>query len=639
MAKTPSICLLLVFCFLPSFCLCVDQSFVPIPEEDKHLYRIDLKKWYYPDEEARQRDLAELLRMKEQMASWKSDVGTKPEILLAAIELKARMGVLVDRLQAFGNLRFMINIEDELARKELQEGNDAFNGVNEATTFVDASVQALDEATLRNFFIAVPSLSIYEFQLKTWRRNKSHMPTEPVELALNSLASRLNPFDEEFYSIVINQSPDAILQVGDQLLKVTNAGQYNEILHLENRNLREAGFLKRMATYKAQKNLFAFALNEKMQSANSVANLRNFSSAMDASLFNIYLTPEVVDMVLKEFRDHSSLTLRFRKAECAYQQKVLGIKTIEPWDLEARPENAPEPRFAIVDAVRTVQEATKMFGPEYATELANVLEPRNGRLDIVAGPKRGAGDFTSAVYGQAYVLYMQGYNGYLTDVITLAHESAHVTHYRLLYQAGVPWYYGDGSRYITEGLAKVNELLVLDYLIKTAKTSSERLFYLRALNSKLASIKFAAMYWAAYATAFEMEVCRRIKAGNIKTPEEIHEVWAELGRLWIDDYDRFTDLKYTWADTHHFFDAPRAYSNYLFAWIFALAVYDRLQSDPAMAEKFVDLMKAGFSDEPSILLQKHLGVNLSDPDTVKRIFSVVEQRLAEFELQVLTDNK
>ena len=105
------------------------------------------------------------------------------------------------------------------------------------------------------------------------------------------------------------------------------------------------------------------------------------------------------------------------------------------------------------------------------------------------------------------------------------------------------------------------------------------------------------------------------------------------------EFDRFPDLKYTWADTHHFFDSPRYYSNYLFAWVFALAVYERFQTDPDAEEKFVGLMKTGFSEEPVVLLRTHLGIDLADPKLLDRMFSLVEKRVAEFEEQVLNDKK
>jgi oligoendopeptidase F len=226
---------------------------------------------------------------------------------------------------------------------------------------------------------------------------------------------------------------------------------------------------------------------------------------------------------------------------------------------------------------------------------------------------------------------MNGYNGYLSDVIMLGHESAHVVHASLLYKANVPWIYSDGARYFTEGFAKVNELLVLDYLLKNSRNESDRLFFLRELNSKLASVKFASMFWAAYATSFEVEAYRRAREGTLNKPEELHEIWAELGRRWVLDFDKYPDLKYTWAGTHHFFDAPRYYSNYLFAWLLAVTLYERFQSDPTSIDKYIALMKSGFPSEPANLLQKHLGIDLSDPKTLDRAFSLVEKQLNEFE--------
>jgi oligoendopeptidase F len=125
---------------------------------------------------------------------------------------------------------------------------------------------------------------------------------------------------------------------------------------------------------------------------------------------------------------------------------------------------------------------------------------------------------------------------------------------------------------------------------------------------------FWAAFWAAYATGFEVEAYRRAKEGTLKKPEELHEI-----------------RKYSWIGTHHFFDAARYYSNYLFAWLLAVTLYERFQSDPTSIDKYIGLMKAGFPDEPGNLLQDRLGINLSDPKTLERTFTVVEKHLSEFE--------
>ena len=608
-----------------------DPPFSPIPEADKSRYKFDLKKWFYADEAVRQNDVAELKQLTSQIVALKDEVSTRPAVLLAAIELKQRMGVIADKLRSYGGLRMAVDTNDSAARNEGEEAHDDFDA---DTVFVESAVQALDETTLNSFITQEPGLAQYEFLLRSWRRMKSHRASEPVEMALNKLSSALDPFGEPFRVSMIKRSPDALISVGGRMLNVTTPGEYAQILRSDDRATREAAFRQRMATYKAQGDLFAFGLYQKTVAANDVAEIHKFPNAIDEALFDYFLTPGTVDAVLKGFRDHADLSIRFQKAEKEYQSKVLGLTSAEPWDLEARPPELPEPRFTIVDASKAVQESTKLFGPDYSAQLKQLHDPGEGRLDIVSGPNRRGGDFTWGFWSPSWVLYMQGYTGYVTDAVTFAHESAHVVHYRMIYDQKVPWYFADGARYFTEGFAKINELLLLNHLVASAKTDVERLYFLRLLNSKLLSVKFTSMYWAAYATSFEVETYRRIKTGQVGKPEGIHEIWAEFGQLWTHDFDKFPDLKYTWADTPHFLSSPRVYSNYLFAWVISLSIYERLQADPAAAAQFVDLMKAGFPDEPAVLLRKYLNVDLTDPVALNRMFSFAEKQLVEFEQRV-----
>ena len=608
-----------------------DTPFVPIPEDQKPLYHFDLKKWFYASEAARQKDVKELKDLKEQVTALKPGVAQNPAKLLEAIELKQQMGIIANRLRAYGGLQYAVNTKDTAAK---DEGEAAEADFDATTRFVLIAVQDLEDITLKDFMARVPNLASYAFLLNKWRRDRPHTAPEAAETLLARLEPHLDPFTNDYYDRMLARTPDAMVTIGQRELNVMKAGAYAELLRLEDRKIRERAFLKRLAGSKNQADIYAFALFHKAQLANSVAEARHFDNAVDAALFEYYLKPKTVKVVLDAFRRHASLAIRFQKAERAYQSSLLQLNQVEPWDLEARPADMPEVRFVISDASASVIEATKVFGSKYHEELTKLHDPRNGRLDIVGDANRTNGDFTWGAYGPSWVFYMQGYGGYLTDVVTLAHESAHVVHNSLLYKAGVTWYYSDGARYFTEGFAKVNELLVLDQLAKAAKTQADRLFYMRELNSKLASVKFASMYWAAYATSFEMEVYRRVKSAELKTPDDIHGVWAEFGRLWMLDFDKFPDFQYTWIGTQHFFGSARYYSNYLFAWVLAVWVYERLQNVPDFGEKLVKLMEAGFTNEPAVLLRTHLGIDLADSSALERIFAMIEKRIAEFERQI-----
>ena len=602
------------------------ESFVPIQPASKSLYRFNFEKLFYANEEARQKDINEFQQLKTRFEGLKSTATSSATNLLEALDVYQKLGILRQRLQVYGELRYSVNINDTVSQREGQKISDDFD---ELEARLKIKVQALTDDQIQSFLKNNPALDVYRFLLQVWRRDQPHTGSEAQETLLAQLSDPLDPFGARFYNLM-GSHLNATVSVGNSKLNAVQPNEYNDILRSSDRSIRESGFRKRLEAYKDLGNLYSYALLEKIKSANKTSELHNFPDALAASLYSSYLRPEAVDAALKAFKDHASLTIRYQKAERLYQQKLLGLSHAQPWDLEMRPPQNPGPRFTISEASEVVLGATRMLKDDYQNELKALLDPANGRLDIVAGENRVAGDFSWGSYGP-WVFYMHGYNGYLEDVVTLGHESAHVVHADLVNKSNVPWIYSDGARYFTEGFAKVNELLVLDYLLKNSRSESDRLFYLREMNSKLASVKFASMFWAAYATSFEVEAYRRVKVGTLKKPEELHEIWAELGKQWVLDFDQFPDLKYTWAGTHHFFDAPRYYSNYLFAWLLAVTLYERFQNDPTSIDKYIALMKSGFPDEPANLLRDRLGIDLSDPKTLDRAFSLVEKRLNEFE--------
>jgi len=602
------------------------ESFVPIPPDTKPLYRFNLEKLFYANDAARQNDINEFLQLKTQFEKLIPTATSSATNLLAALELYQKLGILQLRLNVYGELRSSINSNDTVSQGEAEKITKDFNTME---ALLKIQVQSLTDNQLQSLLKNSTALDVYRYLLQDWRRDQRHTGSKVQETLLTQLATPLNPFDKTFYNLM-GSHLNATVSIGNRCLNATQPNEYNDILRASDRGVRESGFRKRLEAYKSRADLYSYALLEKIKGANAVSELHSFPNAVAASLYARYLQPETVDAALKAFKDHASLTIRYQKAERRYQQKLLGLSRVQPWDLEMRPPDHPEPRFTISEASEIVLGATRILKDDYQNELKALLNPANGRLDIVAGENRVAGDFSWGPYGP-WVFYMHGYNGYLEDVVTLGHESAHVVHADLVYKSNVPWIYSDGAGYFTEGFAKVNELLVLDYLLKNSRSDSDRLFYLREMNSKLASVKFASMFWAAYATSFEVEAYRRVKEGTLKKPEELHDIWAELGKRWVLDFDEFPDLKYSWAGTHHFFDAPRYYSNYLFAWLLAVTLFERFQSDPTTIDKYIALMKSGFPDEPANLLRDRLGIDLADPKTLDRAFSLVEKRLNEFE--------
>ena len=93
-----------------------------------------------------------------------------------------------------------------------------------------------------------------------------------------------------------------------------------------------------------------------------------------------------------------------------------------------------------------------------------LLDPANGRLDIVSGPNRVANAFTYQLpYGQS-PFYSYGYEGYQNDVIILAHEAGHAVHQSLMNRAKIPRSTMSGPPFFTESYAILDEMVLDDSL-------------------------------------------------------------------------------------------------------------------------------------------------------------------------------
>lgn len=616
-----------------SVCHAADPVFQAISDTDKPLYRFDVKLLFYSNDAARMQDIGRVNELLTALKELKPNAGSDPQALFKSIELSEEIWTLADRVWAYGTLRVATNTQDTTFVAESQEGEELQGKVRSELSFIISAISALTREQLDDFIKKEPRLQKYSYFLRK-SQGSAHRASPEVEEALAGLDLHLDPFRRPFRNLMIKRSPDASVSLGGKELKVTDANEYAELLRTCDRGIRRKAFETRMATYRAQADLFGYALLEKTRTANKVATMRDFADSSDEAYEGLELDSELVGRVLGEFEKNAGLAIRFQKAEAEYQRKILGLAEAAPWDVDTSPAALQPPQHTIRNASDAVLAATEVFGKEYRKEMEHLLEPRNGRMDIVPAPNRQDGDFTAGSYGTSWAFFMHGYDGHTNQVVTLAHEAAHSVHFRLLFNSGVPYYYSDGARYFVEGCAKINELLILDTLTKLAKNDAERLYYKRQTASKLASVRFTSMYWSAFATAFERDVVKGVRSGEIKTADQIHDVWAKYGKKWSIDFEGYPDLKYTWPDTHHFLTGSRQYAQYLFAWVVALAFYEKAQSDPMAGERFVAMMKRGFSDRSANLLKEEMGIVLDDPALLQRMFQIVEQRVAAFEEEV-----
>ncbi len=97
--------------------------------------------------------------------------------------------------------------------------------------------------------------------------------------------------------------------------------------------------------------------------------------------------------------------------------------------------------------------------------------------------------------------------------------------------------------------------------------------------------------------------------------ERISELWMTTQRAMFGDSVTLTeDYGIWWSYIPHFIHTPGYVYAYAFGELLVMALFARYQQEGAsFAPKYLDVLKAGGSDWPHVILSK-LGVDLNDPN-------------------------
>src|SRR5208283_4415197 len=110
------------------------------------------------------------------------------------------------------------------------------------------------------------------------------------------------------------------------------------------------------------------------------------------------------------------------------------------WDMAAPVPGFTPPITALAEARSVFHDAFAGLGKDYQAEFDALLDPSNGRADVLPGgaPNRYGGGFSVGFTGSTSILFYGRYDGTFKDLSVIAHEGGHAVHRQLMTEAGVP---------------------------------------------------------------------------------------------------------------------------------------------------------------------------------------------------------
>ena len=549
------------------------DTFVAIPPTAVSRYHIDFARHFFASPEAEKADRANLFATLKELETLKGKVTASADSLERALQLWDHADVQLRKHDSYLYLRNAVNTADTTS---LAENSTLDAEVSARTDFLRQELMQLDDARLAELLAQKPSLKSHLFAIQSVRRYRPYTLSLKEEQLLSATAPD-NDWPAELYG------------------KLRALPQVNQF----------------------QRDLFAFTLMRLASTRTRSAQLHHFVDAASQVYLNSYWTRAEVDDLMEEIAQHGELYKRYQRLRIDRLRE-----TTEENGKSDQLANAP-PRYTIDRASDIIRGALEPLGPDYGRELAALLDPANGRMDIVPGEHRKRGGFSQGFIGTDSVFYSAGFAGSYNDLRVLTHESTHAVHRQLMNRNQVLPPYAEGPHYLFEAFAIFNELLLPDYLYRHETDPLRRQFYLE----RFLEGKGMEMFRVAPEVVVEHEVYDGVKNGTIKGADDL-DTLAQRTYARYSVSETSDSLKTKWMTISLMYEDPFYDVNYVYGALLALNFYEMYLRDPErFVLRYIRLMKNGFDAPPAILLKRFLDLDLHDPRLLANALKVVEDKV------------
>ena len=262
------------------------------------------------------------------------------------------------------------------------------------------------------------------------------------------------------------------------------------------------------------------------------------------------------------------------------------------------------------------------FSPKMAALAQHAFENRWIEAEDRAGKAPG-GWMESAPETHESRIFMT-FTGSPNDVSTLAHELGHAFHSSVM--ADLPLLRQEYAMNVAETASTFGELIVADANVRAAKTDAEKITLLNAkMDNPLAMfLNIRARYL--FETRFY-----QLRQQKLVTPAELNELMLNAQKEAF-GHNLSTYSPHLWASKLHFYiDEPAFYNfPYVFGYLFSLGIYAKAQQAGNFENDYIALLRDTANMSTEQLAQKHLGVDLTQPDFWLAGVRLIKHDVAEF---------
>ncbi|PYK41988.1 MAG: oligoendopeptidase F, partial [Verrucomicrobia bacterium] len=327
-----------------------------IPDSDKwdltHLFA-DVSKW--------NEDLEWITRTYRKITEWKGRVGESAQTLAGVLEFEKELDLKVERVYHFASLQLAEDSanNDYLAR--IGQLQNLMTNLAEASAFVVPEIQAIDDTRWEEF-VADPALKDWKIPLHKIRRMRPHVLSEREERLLALGAAALDGYDDAFSQLTNVDMKFGVLIDVDGREKPLTQSTYSSFLLKRDRDLRERAFKQFYDEFQDHQFTLAASLAYSVKADVFRARARNFSSALEASLFTDDVPVAVYDGLINAVREGIPPLLHYYEL----RRRVLALDRLRAYDTYVPLVPEIETQVSFDEAINKVVASLAPMGEEYS---------------------------------------------------------------------------------------------------------------------------------------------------------------------------------------------------------------------------------------------------------------------------------
>ena len=586
--------------------------------ENKFKWTIDEM---YPNEESIEKDIQKVKELIEEVKKYKGILADSEENLFKALNISEETSRILQNLYVYTHMK-----SHEDTRINKNQGNATKTDMlstelSMATSYMVPEIIAMDNEKLENY-LKTERLSHYKKYVDDILRLKPHTLNEREEELLASVAD-LSGVPENVYdmlSFADLQFPEIEDENGEKV-RVTHSN-FSLFLKSKDARVRKDAFEAMYGIYGQYKNTFASTLYGGIKSEIFYAKTRKYESALQGSLFQDNVSVDVYNNLIDAVHENLDTLNDY----IDLKKKFLGLDKINMYDLYVPLTENFDMEISYEKAQKIILEALKPLGEEYLENVKKAFA--EGWIDVYGNEGKQGGAYSWGSYdSKSYIL--MSYKDDLNSLFTLIHEMGHSMH-SFYSKNNQPYLYSGYKIFVAEVASTLNELLLINYLLKNAESKEERVYLLNYYLEQFRTTVYRQTMFA----EFEKICHGKVEEGEPLTAEDFNNIYYDLNKKYYGESCEVNEeIALEWARIPHFYSNFYVYK-YATGFSAASALSKQiLEEGESAVSRYKEFLKSGGSEFPLDQLRK-AGIDMEKKESVDEALHVFKDLVKQLEKEL-----